>query len=360
LVPSTKLNYTSTISSVDAIAKYKWSIDADSVANTANLNYDYRTPGNHFIKLDIWTINGCTYSITKNIVIDSIVTNFALNPVRFCGSGIASFTNLTTNFGAIDLYDWRFGDGNTSTSKDPTNNYLLPGNYTVRLIASTINGCSDTTAFIDTIRVFNLPTATISGLSTVCLVSSTKLNYTSTITSVDAIAKYKWSIDADSVANTANLNYDYRTPGNHIIKLDVWTINGCTFSVTKNIVIDSIVTNFSVLPNRFCGSGIASFTNLTTNFAAIDFYDWRFGDGNTSTSQDPTNNYLLPGNYTVRLIASTINGCSDTTAFVDTIRVFNLPTATISGLATVCLVPSTKLNYTSTITSVDAIAKYKC
>ena len=357
LKPETKLQYTSTIISADSIAKYVWKIDGDSIGNAANLMYDYRLAGNHVLSLAAITINGCTTTATKNLLVDSVKTNFNLTPVRFCGSGAASFNNLTTNFGAIDFYAWKFGDGNSSALQNPTNNYLLPGNYTTQLIAATINGCRDTTIFVDTIRVFNLPTATIGGLGTICLVPSTRLQYSGTISSVDSIANYKWSIDADSVANTPNLNYNYRTPGNHIIKLDIKTINGCSFTITKNILIDSIVTNFALTPVRFCGSGTATFNNLTSNFGSIDFYAWKFGDGNSSALQNPTNNYLLPGNYTTQLIAATINGCRDTTTFVDTIRVFNLPTAGFIGDSLHCS-PGT-YSYKSLINSVDSIKTYQ-
>ncbi len=357
LQPLTKLQYSSTVTSADAITKYKWSIDADSVANTPNLNYNYRVPGNHVITFFIQTVNGCTFTITKNILIDSIVTNFSINPVRFCGSGMASFNNLTTNFGAINFYNWRFGDGNTSTTQNPSNNYLLPNNYTVRLIAATVNGCRDTTTFVDTIRVFNLPSATINGNAIVCLVPSTRLQYTSNITSVDAIAKYKWSIDADSVANTPDLNYNYRTPGNHLITFFIQTVNGCIFSITKNILIDSIVTDFSISQVRFCTFGSPNFNNLTTSYGAINFYNWSFGDGNTSALQNPSNNYLLPNNYTVQLIAETINGCRDTTVFTDTIHIYNLPHAAIIGDSIHCT-PGI-YQYLSSINSVDNIVKYQ-
>ena len=45
--------------------------------------------------------------------------------------------------GAIK-YKWDFGDGNTSTLKNPKNNYATIGEYQIQLIATSLQGCSDT------------------------------------------------------------------------------------------------------------------------------------------------------------------------------------------------------------------------
>lgn len=66
-----------------------------------------------------------------------------------------AFTNKSSN--AIQSA-WDFGDGATSTATSPTHTYTLPGNYTVRLIATDATGCSDTT--YTTINLQNVGVAT--------------------------------------------------------------------------------------------------------------------------------------------------------------------------------------------------------
>ena len=67
------------------------------------------------------------------------------------------------------------------------------------------------------------------------------------------------------------------------------------------------------LPNQ---PGDIQFTDLS---AAAVSWSWDFGDGTTSTDQNPLHTYSLVGNYTVSLVATGVDGCSD--AFIDTVVV---------------------------------------
>ncbi|MBR5028441.1 MAG: PKD domain-containing protein, partial [Bacteroidales bacterium] len=51
----------------------------------------------------------------------------------------------------------------------------------------------------------------------------------------------------------------------------------------------------------------------TLNIGPCESYFWDFGDGQTSTAENPTVEYSMPGTYTVKLIAKINNGeCTDT------------------------------------------------
>jgi gliding motility-associated-like protein len=356
LKPNTVLQYNSFINSVDSIAIYKWKIDGNLVSTDSNLVVNYRTPGNHVLNLFIETKNGCSYTVSRNFVIDSIVSKFNLSPYKFCGAGTVVFNNLTTHYTATN-YAWTFGDGITYNGIDTSHTYNLPGSYTVKLLGITSNGCKDSTTYMDTVKVYHKPTASINGNAIICLTPNTTLQYNATIASVDPIANYDWKIDGNTVANTAALNYNYRIPGTHTISLEITTSNGCTHISTKSIIIDSVKTNFNLNPYKLCGAGTVVFNNLTTHYTATN-YAWSFGDGITYNGIDTSHNYNLPGIYTVKLLGITSNGCKDSTTYIDTIKVYHKPTASINGNAIICLTPSTTLQYNATIASVDPIANY--
>lgn len=71
-----------------------------------------------------------------NIHNDFPVAEFATVPV-----GCVPYTINFNNTGRGSTYHWDFGDGTTSTQRDPSHTYDSAGLYTVRLIATKENGC---------------------------------------------------------------------------------------------------------------------------------------------------------------------------------------------------------------------------
>ena len=88
-----------------------------------------------------------------------------LNPIPPLADFVADTTNgdvpLTVNFtdistqgtGEIDEWYWDFGDGNNSILQNPSNEYSLPGNYTVSLTATDVNDSTGTETKVDYITV---------------------------------------------------------------------------------------------------------------------------------------------------------------------------------------------------------------
>jgi PKD repeat protein len=58
----------------------------------------------------------------------------------------------TASDGAIDSYEWQFGDGTTATGQRPTHSYLQEGNYTVTLVVTDESGESNSTTRTVTVQ----------------------------------------------------------------------------------------------------------------------------------------------------------------------------------------------------------------
>ncbi|NQU49115.1 MAG: PKD domain-containing protein [Planctomycetes bacterium] len=94
------------------------------------------------------------------------------------------------------------------------------------------------------------------------------------------------------------------------------------------------VADFSGNPLSVTAPLLVSFSDLSTNSPTS--WAWNFGDGNTSTQQDPSHTYTAAGNYTVTLNASNGDG-SDSEVKTNYISVSaggNPPTAAFSGTPT--------------------------
>jgi len=68
------------------------------------------------------------------------------------------------------------------------------------------------------------------------------------------------------------------------------------------------VTDFSATPTSGCGPLGVQFTDLSTN--SPNFWTWDFGNGQTSSQQNPSVTYTAAGTYTVTLIARNPSGAN--------------------------------------------------
>ncbi len=78
-----------------------------------------------------------------------------------------------------------------------------------------------------------------------------------------------------------------------------------------------------------CTGSATQFTDASTiSGSTIKTWQWDFGDGNTSTQQNPTNTYSSTGNYTVSLTVTTKEGCDATTT--QTVKISKGPTLSLT------------------------------
>lgn len=83
--------------------------------------------------------------------------------------------------------------------------------------------------------------------------------------------------------------------------------------------------------NTGCTGTPVSFSNSSLNATS---YSWDFGDGNTSTSEDPAHTYLAAGLYNVRLISSGVCGSDTVTT---QLQINQTEVIVVTGIDSICL-----------------------
>jgi len=269
-----------------------------------------------FFAFLFWTINILTPLISGA----QVVANYTATPTSGCAPLNVAFTNTST--GAVS-YNWNFGNGNTSTATSPGAIFSTAGTFTVTLTA-TNGGSSD--VFTSTITVFANPIASFTNsLMPSCPGQVVTFTDNSTIGGA-ALSSWSWDFGDGNGQNTGtgSVTHSYALAGTFPVAVIVTDANGCSNSTIKSVIISPPpVASFTGSPTAACSPPLlVNFTNTSTTSGTVT-YAWDFGDGNTSTLENPSNTYNAIGGYTVTL--TVVQGaCSNTIVKTNYIGIQNI------------------------------------
>ncbi len=289
-----------------------WSFGDGTVGRNKVFNKTYTTAGSYLVKM-VTDFGSCSDSVTKRIIVVSKpIPNFTATNTTACkGPLTVSFTN--TSIGAVS-YLWQFGDSTTSTSASPVHTFTGSGSYTVTLIIKNAGGCTDSIVKSDFVIISPPKILKIDSLPAKGCIPFTIYPKVIMQDSVQ-ISSYKWDFGDGTTSTLANPVHTYTTAGAFDVTLIVITSPGCTDTLK---LIEGVKAgnrpniNFTATPRDACASTTVTFTDLSSiNGGIINEWYWSFGDGGSSTDQNPTYNYNDTGYFNVTLIASNF-GCSDT------------------------------------------------
>lgn len=224
------------------------------------------------------------------------------------GEPSVTFTNLTT--GLATSYSWNFGDGETSTLMDPTHLYLENGTYNVCLTATNLYG-SNTNCQSVVIDTYLAPVADFSyiGEPTVAF----------TDLSANTPTSWSWNFNDGETSTLANPTHTFTYNGDFNVCLTVANIEGADTHCAM-VTIDYYLAPAAEF--TYSGDPTVSFVDESLNFPVT--WSWNFGDGGTSTLENPTYTYTNNGIYNVCLTATNIAG-ADTHCELVTIDAYLAP-----------------------------------
>ncbi len=335
------------------ITQWQWDLGDGTLSSVQNPSNTYITAGNYNITLRITNSFGCSKILTKSQYVqvgDGVTADFSSNTVNSCSAPFSvNFQNLSTGTAPLS-YQWLFGDGGFSTAANPTHTYTSPGSYTVRLITVNSSGCADTVIKNNFINVANY-NAAFTSPPTACINAS--INFAST--AVPTPTSVSWDFGDGTTSSLFNPAKAYSTPGNYTVRF-IADFSGCSDTAYSTItVFAKPIASFNAPITSSCKPPLTvNFNNTSTS--AIN-YEWDFGDGNTSVLRNPSHTYTNTGLYTVRLIATNANGCSDTLIQPAFVRII-APVADINNLTVAACAPLT-WTFTSSVISVDPVISYE-
>lgn len=321
------VSFNNTSTSYFTNPSYSWSFGDNTTSNQKNPSSKiYTTPGNYEIVLVVNDSCGTDTFKRTFTVFGLPVASFTADTAS-CTFDSISFVNQSTN---STLYKWTMGDGQTFQSNNLNTlkyAYKTTGNFTIRLISGTTNGCADTTFSNVVIKpgakaVFNI------NQSYACSPATFKITNNSLYSS-----SYNWYLNNSLLSQSSTLSDIVLNNDSTIaaLKLIVTSSSSCQADTLEKVFFTPAYP-VAVINNLDSGCGVlkVDFNNGST-FATQ--YKWNLGNGQTSTIKNPSVNYNASLTkdtiYNVQLIAKNWLGCSDTT--VSSVKVFAAPKAVFAA-----------------------------
>jgi uncharacterized repeat protein (TIGR01451 family) len=173
------------------------------------------------------------------------------------------------------------------------------GTYTATLFIEnndSVAGTQQVLVLMHIVEEYIIPTATFTATTPVCL-GETTIFSNNTIPGIPPTPMwFEWDFGDGVTSTLENPTHDYAAAGAYTVTLEACNEAGCD---TETMVVE-------VLPLPEAGFTYAAdlltvvFTNTSLN---ADTYLWDFGDGVTSTLENPSHDYAAGGTYTVTLTA---------------------------------------------------------
>ncbi|NND76956.1 MAG: PKD domain-containing protein [Flavobacteriales bacterium] len=296
----------STISS-GSITAWSWDFGDTGGASGEEVTHSYEEAGTYTVNYTITTDASCTNSISQEININpSPVSEFEVTETCFGQPTVFSQNVDTIASGPIQNYTWDFGNGFSSNFPTTSQTYFVPGNYNVTLSVTSFFGCADDST--QNISINDFPEVGFENMIA-CIGEQTLFMDTSIMFMNDSLIEWNWNFGNLGVSSEQNAVHTFNETGNFIVSLDVTSQAGCTASTQTTItVFEDPNPEFSFEPSIGLPPLDVTFENLTPD--AIQ-YNWIFGDGGTSTDIAPEYTYLDTGIFTIQLLATNQNGCSE-------------------------------------------------
>lgn len=303
---------------------YQWSFGDGTSSSVQNPTHSYNGTGYYFVTLTI-SGSGCQSTTYDTVYVGGLVSCQAMftsstnpsNPLQVYFSNISS-SGLTT-------FLWNFGDGTTSNQYSPSHTYSTAGTYTVVLSGTGANGCSS--SFTGVVTVSNSTTSCQASFFPI-QDSANSLKYYFIDQSIGNPTSWLWNFGDNTSSNLQYPNHIYSQAGVYIVTLTIFGAN-CQSYTWDTLFVGA---------TNPCNASFTYSTNPANPFE-VDFYafgmgnayNWSFGDGSSSTIQNPSHIYSQQGTYNVTLtVMSSGAVCSST----QVVSIANSGNLTLAGQVT--------------------------
>jgi tripartite motif-containing protein 71 len=292
------------------ITSWAWNFGDGNTGTVQSPSHTYTTAGTFTVTLMVTTeIGSNTMTKTGYITVSDPVpptAEFAASPAGGLVPLTVLFADLSTDGSSpITGWVWDFGDGGTSTVKSPVHTYNAPGTYTVSLSVATAAGSNlNTKAGFISVGTPVGPTAAFSASPTSGLKSLAVLFADRSIPGSAPITNWFWEFGDGTTSSQQSPAHIFSVAGTYGVTLTVTTAIGTSQDAKPGLVVVvepvAATADFSASPVTGTKELLVQFADASApGTSPITAWSWSFGDGNISSSRNPSHLYANAGAFDV-------------------------------------------------------------
>ena len=318
----TNVTFTATPTDAGANPTYQWTVNGANAGTGATFS-STTLNDNDIVAVTLTSTVACANPTSANSAPVVMDVNIYVTPTvsivaspsgPICDGATVTYTATGANGGTAPVYVWQINGTNTGSGGTTyASNSLITGDIiTVSLTSSEpcTNGNPATSNQIIVVLVTPL-IVVASNDTSVC--SNTPITLSAAASGGDGVYNYTWDNSAGN-GSSVSVNPNQSTTYTVMVS-DQCGSTPATDNVT--LTVNQPVASFAYTPE------MPDMYNAEVRFEnqsqGVTDYLWDFGDGTTSTDENPVHLYGAPGDYQVSLTVTSAGGCTETMTYVVTI-----------------------------------------
>ncbi len=321
---------------------YQWTISPGGLiagsATTNAVQVLWNSAGQGWIAANYTAPNGCSASapVQLGVTVNPLPVPSVAGPASAC---VGTLMTYSTDPGMTG-YQWAVSPGGTIVTGTATHTvqvqWATAGNGWVSVNYTNTTGCTGASASVFPVTVFNPPTPSITGVSTVCAGASNIFYSTE-----NGMSNYQWTVSAGgtilSGTGTSLISVGWTGAGPQTVGVSYTNGNGCApLSPTiKNVIVIAPPTPTITGFDSICLNSTAWYITEP----GMNAYLWNISSGGIIISGAASNiiqvQWTTTGTKTLTVSYTTPDGCIPLSPGIKSVTVYQL-LPSLAGPATVC------------------------